>query len=273
MGFFDDLRKAWAEGYENGKTNCEKHNKWKEEENEYNANDDKKECIIQNVIKGINIARLSFEKKEIDLQLKYGKNSNEDKKELCTRKEDVRRRFEDLRRPSSSDDEKNEIEEFVDRYNAHRDERVALCISYLKHPRATDKGIETALKILIRSPYCRNEKEVREDYANLKQRFNIYQQRLANKNTLNVLEYCFLSHLITDTEMIPMDDSYLSEQWSMDMTSYVMTCRNTVSYNDQMYGTHLSNLNFYKLSISYNSDVEDTRNDILSEIFVQYLRE
>lgn len=274
MGFFDDLRKAWTEGYENGKENSEKQNKWKQEEKEYMSLDYKKEAIIQNVLKGVDVWNLAISRKEIDLQLKYGDPTKAQRMECLKKKEEIREQLEVLRRPTCSNvGDKDNIDDFVDRYNAYRDERVALCVSYLSHPKATYIGIDTALRILIKSPYCQDENEVKVDCGNLKERFAIYKQILQCENKLSVLDYCFLNHLIMDTEMIPMSGGYLNDDKAMNLLSYITTCGNNVKYNDEMYGTHLLNLSFFKLSTRYDREVENTRNEILSEIFEIYLNE
>ena len=263
MGFFDELKKSVNESYNNGKENYDLQQRWKREEAEYASNTKHKKINIENIVKGINIGNLAIEKKRIELQLKYGDNSSEDKKNLREMRRDVQSQINEIKISNPTNDSaEDEDLDFIDNYRSTRNKRVALCISYLQHPKATTIGKKDALSLILMSPYCDNMIDIQNDKPTLKKRLNIYNTQLNNYMQLSALDYCFYSHLISDFEVIPVnvnDKDPLLFQALGDRIGH----ENAMIYNDRDYGTHFQNLDFYRLSSNYTEQVAKQEEEIL----------
>lgn len=265
MGFFDSLKKALVESYEVGKESYDRQNKWKKEEAEYKNSAKSRSITIHDIIRVKDIIDLNVEKKELDLKIKYMNNSKEVKTGLLKEREEKRTQIEELKRSRDiyQDDEDDTELKFHDRYNIYRNRRAALCISYLSHSKASEAGMKDALSILLMSPYCITEKDVRRDFSNLKTRYRIYENAL--KKDLSALDYCFYNHL-PGVDMVPMDKKTLGEKWCLDYMMLSSTCENSMNYNDEMYGTHFGNLDFYGLTITYDEKKMSQEKQILLDI-------
>lgn len=274
MGFFSDLSKAFVEGYENGKVNYNKQCRWKNEERIYKEDQktNNKKNILEEVLKAKDIIRLKLTKREIELKLKYGDLSNDEKKELKAAdrelSDEIRRLKKNISNEASFAEE--DTNDFVENYILTREKRVALCINYILNPKSLEQTKLVALEIIMMSPICKCYEDVKNDYINMKERFRIYKNFLNNENNLSALEYCFFNHLVIDAEM-PFENGKSGEQWYLNTISYVMGCDNTLRYNDDNYGTHFTQLNFYGLSAVYNDGIKNIENEIMYNAYKIYM--
>ena len=266
MGIFSSLLNAWSEAYENGKVNTEKINHWKKAEAEYRNGENKSSVTLETIIgaisKGIEIGKIESKKRELDLKIKYGKNTEEALNALKKERNELRKS-----KITETKDYEVQEEDFIERYNAYRDKRAAICISYLSNSKATERGKKDALKILLKSPYCRNMEEIYQDCNNLKQRIIIYKRALDAESKLSALDFCFYNNILIKAEIILCNKERLDETWYTEMLSYVMIRQNTLKYNDEMYHTHFQQMSFYNLSIDYNEKISRKEQMIFAELY------
>ena len=261
MGFFDSIINAINESVDTGKSVYNTQNKWKNEEKEYTNNTTTNTIDINQLIELID---LKVSEKKCDIMINYG-NTN-DIKDYKKERAEIRKQIQKIKSSSKNSHNKNDDDytEFVDRYNNKRNKRVAFCVSYLNHPKSTTQGRIDAMMIILLSPHYKGISHLKLDCPFLKERFSIYERRLKNKEDLSVLDYCFYGNLFTEAEIMP--EIFFSKSAYMDKLSAFMACRNTMSYYDENYKTHLCQPSFFKLSMKYTNQVAIEEEKIITSI-------
>lgn len=272
MGFWNEIKKSISDSIEFGRLSNEMHQRWKREEAEYKKYSPQELITMDNIIKGINIVKLSMDKKEIELQIKYGKNNKKAKRDLQKAKNELSNEIDRIKKDNTNIEEN--IDEFVGpeineiNYRKARERRVALCFNYLNHPKSTEDGRKNAILVLLySSPYVRN---MQMDIPNLKKRFSLYEKMWCKETTLNVLEISFYFYIISNCDVVVID---LEDKWWENNFSLQMVCGNSMKYNDEMYGTHFRDISFYGLSDQYTPDIKKAESEFWELIYQEYNKE